>query len=161
MNRYGQNRNAFRRFLLWMSRTRRPDGPLLLLRLGIGAGMAWHGYRTLLGGDPPGSAMEGFIQNAIADELGWPFPEFFAYLAKGGELLGGVLVVLGLLTRPALLLLSSILGVAAFVFLSGSPVGERELALMYLLGCLVLLWMGPGRYSLDAWLLHPRRRRRL
>lgn len=157
MNRYGRSRNPFRRFLLAMARTRQPDGPLLLLRMGIGLGMAWHGAKTLLGGDPRGSAMEAFIHGAIEQGLGWPFPEFFGYLAKGGEFLGGVLVLLGLLTRPALVLLCSILGVAAFVFLSHSPLGERELALLYLLACLVLLWMGPGRFSLDAWLMHPRR----
>jgi putative oxidoreductase len=159
VNRYDQHRNPFRRFLLRMARTRRPDAGLLFLRIGLGLGMAWHGYNTLLGGDPPGSGMNSFIE-AIENVLAWPFPEFFAYLAKGGELLGGLLLVLGLLTRPALLLLSGILGVAAFVFLSGAPLGERELALLYLVGCLFLLWVGPGRYSVDALLLHPRRKRR-
>ena len=129
-----------------------------MLRVGLGLGIAWHGYATLFGGSADAPHMAGMIDALTANTPNMPFPEFFAYLATGGGLFGGVLIALGLLTRPALLLVSAVLAFAAFFFLQGSPFAERELTLIYLLGALVLLAIGPGRYSLDYWLLRPRSR---
>ncbi len=158
MNRYGRDGTAFRRLLLAMGRTGRPHAGMLLLRLGVGLGLAWHGYRTLSGSVDGEPAMRAFIDGPVAGTLGLPFPDFFGYLAKGGELVGGLLVAVGLLTRPALLLLTAVMAVAAFGVHAGAPLGERELALWYLLGCVVVLWTGPGRFSLDGLLAGPRRR---
>ena len=75
------------------------------------------------------------------------------------ELVGGVMLILGLLTRPAAFFLSGEMAVAYFK--GHSPQGfwpllnGGELAVLYCFVFLFLTVAGGGRYSLDA-LLRPR-----
>jgi putative oxidoreductase len=43
------------------------------------------------------------------------------------------------------------MAVAFFVHHAGDPLGERELALVYLLAFTTLALIGGGRWSLDRW----------
>ena len=70
------------------------------------------------------------------------------------EVVCAVLLIVGLLTRPASLGLVFTMAVAGFVvhgadplFMGGGP--SKEPALLYLAAYLLLLFTGPGRYSLD------------
>lgn len=81
-----------------------------------------------------------------------------------GEFLAGVLVTVGLFTRPAAFLILATMFVAGFVHHSGSPwflpaEGAREPALLYLLGALVIVIMGPGQISLDQKFFGEKKRR--
>ena len=97
---------------------------LLALRLFTGISMALaHG----LGKIPPS---EGFI-NATAN-LGFPFPSFFGWAAALSEFLGGILLAIGLFTRPAALFLSFTMLVAAFIRHAEDPFTGKEKALLYL-----------------------------
>lgn len=148
----------------------RNDAALLLLRLaGLGLALA-HGWGKVAmlsagRGDP-------FV-HAVAD-LGFPAPLFFAWASALTELLGGILVALGLGTRIAAGFATLNMAVAAFmrhhaltrlsalVGLVTVPPdtlkswGNPELALMYLVVFLTIALVGPGRLALDSLL---RRRR--
>ncbi|MEM1042336.1 MAG: DoxX family protein [Bacteroidota bacterium] len=126
------------------------DAGLLVLRLTAGLAMAFaHG----LGKVPPAP---GFVE--LTAGLGFPLPGLFAWAAGLAELAGGLLIAVGLLTRPAAFFLLFTMGVAFFLQHGGDPFGEREMAFLYGAFSLTLLLTGAGRFSLDA-LLQSRVRR--
>lgn len=121
------------------------DSGLLWLRVLMGLGMAWHGYGKVFGGP-----MAGMVEGVA--KMGFPMPEFFAWAAALSELLGGVFLVLGFMTRPAALFVAITMVVAAFVAHGPDPFKVKELALAYLVMAIALLLTGPGRLSIDGWL---------
>ncbi|MCP3169475.1 DoxX family protein [Myxococcus qinghaiensis] len=82
-------------------------------------------------------------------ELGFPFPLFFAWCASLAELVGGVLVAVGLFTRPAALFAGFTMLVALFRH-RADPFGRMELALLYLTVMVAVALIGGGPWSLDA-----------
>lgn len=122
------------------------DAALLLLRLFAGFAIAYfHG----LGKVPPSP---GFIEGVAS--MGFPLPMVFAWAAGFAELVGGLLLMIGLLTRPAALSLLFTMGVAFFVRHAADPFLEKEKAYVYGAIFLFLLLVGAGRFSLDHLLGH-------
>ena len=120
------------------------DAGLLVLRLFAGPALALaHGINKL----PPS---ERFLAGVV--EMGFPMPEVFAWAAGLAEFAGGLLLAIGLFTRPAAFFILVTMFVAAFVRQAGDPFTEREAAMLH--GCVALLYLiaGPGRFSLDATL---------
>lgn len=118
------------------------DLGLLLLRVIAGLALALaHG----MGKVPPSERFIGRVA-----EMGLPGPELFAWLAATAEFGGGILLALGLLTRPAALLICGTMLVVALLAHAGDPFGDREKAVLF--GAIALLYLlaGAGRYSLDA-----------
>lgn len=141
----------------------REDFGLFLLRLcGLGLALA-HGLGKVMG------LVAGTSQlPAAVEKLGFPMPGVFAWAAALGELVGGLMVALGLFTRVGAALAAFTMFVAAFLqhhafskllvnlrlrYLSEETLkawGNPELALMYLVVMLGILIMGPGRIAFDA-----------
>jgi putative oxidoreductase len=118
------------------------DAGLLVLRVSAGLLLALlHG----MGKIPPS---EGFISRTGA--MGFPLPVFFAWMAGIAEFFGGILLALGLLTRPAAVLVVLQFIVVVFIAHAGDPIGRRELGMLFGFIALALAFTGPGRYSLDA-----------
>lgn len=116
----------------------------LILRLFAGLSLALaHG----LGKMPP---TEGFISGV--GKLGFPAPTFFAWMAGLSEFAGGILLALGLFTRPAAFCIAFTMGTAAFLQHRNDLYQVKELALMYLAIALFFLLKGAGRISADAFL---------
>lgn len=92
---------------------------------------------------PPAPLVEGL------SAMGFPMPEVFAWLAALSEFAGGILLALGLLTRPAALFMTVTMGVAAFVAHASDPFEKKEMALLYLFISLFFLLHGAGRWSVD------------
>jgi putative oxidoreductase len=120
------------------------DAGLLLLRLWLGLSLLLlHGSSKLTGF----SKMSG----QFPDPLGVGSPTSLS-LAVFAEVVCALLLVLGLFTRLAALILSINMAVAFFVVhkaaLSGP--GSGELAFIYLAGFLTLVIAGAGRFSLDS-----------
>jgi putative oxidoreductase len=143
------------------------DAGLLLCRGIVGLLIAFgHG----LGKIQNPSGMAGHLQS-----MGFPAPTLASWLAAIGEFFGGLLLALGLLTRPAAFLVASTMSVAALTAHWSDPVfmmdaktvrtqkvengqtvivesrgGSKEMALLYLAPALMFLLTGSGRYGVDA-----------
>ena len=114
---------------------------LTLLRVFAGLVMAFaHGFGKL----PP---TEGFIGGVT--EMGLPLPNFMAWMASITESIGGILLAIGLLTRPVSFLLFMTMAVAAFGRHMNDPFKAKELALCYLVVYLVFMIRGAGKFSVD------------
>ncbi len=83
----------------------------------------------------------------------WGFPAYFTYVAGVLELFGGILLILGLLTRICGLLLAIEMGVA-FVKVhlphDWSNAHTAGLVLLLSTGSLVLAAVGAGAWSVDG-----------
>ena len=124
--------------------SRLSDLGLLLFRVFVGLALAWgHGINKL----PPS---EGFVAGVVA--MGFPAPLVFAWAAGLAEFVGGHLIALGLLTRPAALFAAVTMFVAAFIRQAGDPFTDIEKALLFLAAAALLMLAGAGRYSLDAFI---------
>ena len=117
---------------------------LLWLRVLTGLGMIYHGQGKLF---EPGR-MEGFAKG-VAD-MGFPIPEVFAWAAALSEFGGGILLVLGLATRPAALMVFITMAVAAFIRHGDDPFSKKELALAYWVISGAVLCLGAGAWSVDS-----------
>jgi putative oxidoreductase len=115
---------------------------LLLLRVGLGAIFIYHGYPKLFATLP--RTVEFFAS------IG--FPAFMVYVAGVVELFGGALLLAGLFTRVAGLLLAGQMAVAIWKVHLGKgilAVNEYEFPLVLALAAFVLVTTGPGLVSLD------------
>lgn len=128
---------------------------LLLIRVFLGLGIAAHGYQKLAGE----GGLAGFT--GYLTSLGVPYPQYAAYLSVGAELVGGVLLAVGFLTRFVALALAINMFVAVITvhrtsyFLDNQPPG-MEYALNLGIVFLALVFTGPGRYSIDNRLFRRR-----
>lgn len=113
---------------------------LLLLRIYAGVSIAQAGLDKL--------PTSNWFAADVA-ELGFPFPKLFAFAAVMSEFAGGWLLVVGLLTRPAGLLLSVTMGVAAFASHAEVPFFAIHESRLYFWIFVTLTLTGAGRISLD------------
>lgn len=114
---------------------------LAALRIFAGLTMAFaHGLGKL----PPSEQLIGGVS-----ALGFPAPEFFAWSASLAEFAGGLLLALGLLTRPAAGLMAFTMMVAAFGAHAADPFSIKEMSLLYLSISLFFVFHGAGRWSAD------------
>ena len=130
--------------------TRWNDHGLLVLRLGVGLIFLVHGLQKALVLGPGGVA--GFF-----DAVGIPLPYANAVFVMSLEVLGGLALLVGGLTRVFAPLLAATMAVAIVTvhlpsgfFMAGNG---YEFALMMLLAAGALSLTGAGAYSLDARLV--------
>jgi putative oxidoreductase len=117
-----------------------PDAGLLLLRLWLGLSMLWlHGWSKLM------NLFAGKME--FLDPLGiGQTPSFI--LTVLAEVGCSALLVIGLWTRWAAVILAFTMGVAFFV-VNGGDFAKAELGWLYLGGYLVLFAAGAGKFSVD------------
>ncbi len=108
------------------------------LRIVTGLLLLWHGTQKLFG---------------FPKEIGVEVPAFIVYVAGPIELIGGILVAIGLFTRPAAFLCSGLMA-SAYWMAHGTKhlfplINGGELAVLY---CFVFLFIaanGAGIWSAD------------
>lgn len=126
---------------------------LLILRLALGLIFVLHGWMNLVAGQ------ESFIREMLA-MVGWAAPNYLVWSITAMELLGGIALMLGVLTRYASALLAMEMLVAVVLFhlrqgffivaVPNAPLAygfEYHLALVGGLVCLTLC--GPGAFALQ------------
>lgn len=115
---------------------------LLILRIGAGGMMVYgHGWPKL--------ANFGEISQKFADPLGTG-PTLALALTVGAEFFCSLIVVLGLATRLAAIPPAITMFIAGFMIHAADPWVKKELAFLYLVMFMTLVFTGPGRLSLDA-----------
>ena len=119
---------------------------LAVIRIIVGMFMVYHGWEVF-----DRAAMQGYA--------GWDqfksmsSPALMVYLGKGAELLAGLLLAAGCLTRlAALALILTMLYISFFVGHGKIWYDDQHPFLFVLLG-LVFIFSGPGSWSIDG-LLH-------
>lgn len=114
---------------------------LTILRVAAGLLMAsLHG----LGKVPPSEQLIGGVS-----ALGFPMPTLFAWAAGLAELLGGIFLAVGFLTRPSAFFLAFTMFVAAFGRHLADPWDVKELSVIYLTIYLIFFTRGSGKFSID------------
>ncbi len=115
------------------------DWALLFLRIVVGAIFIYHGYQKWAMTDPTTTVL----------------------VLKFLEPIAGVAILIGVVTEIAVLLLGIVMVGAIYMKMTGfgqAPLdffgtfgggGKWEFDLMILAGCIVLLFLGAGRYSVD------------
>lgn len=118
----------------------------LLLRLSVGGLMLFHGIHKLKSG-------LGFIEKSLVDA---GLPAFLSYGVLVGEILAPLLVVLGILSRPAALLEAFVMVMAVYLVHAGELFSltqhgghALELQFLYLFGSLAIVFLGSGKYSVS------------
>ncbi len=99
----------------------------------------------------------------IVTQSGIPFPEINAMAASATEMIGGCLLIIGFLMFPASLMLAGVMAVAFVTnYLPDMPTTSVLGAIKFLayniefLYVLIFAWLmfeGPGKLSLDYWLM--------
>ena len=135
--------------------TRMGDFGLFILRAGFGLAMAiGHGMGKVYHDGSVGMS-EQFLGGVRAMSL--PAPTAMAWIAALTELIGGILLALGLFTRPVALALVVNMTVAAFVAMKDAPLFStngmnKEFPLLFLVVFLTFVFTGAGRFSFDKFL---------
>jgi putative oxidoreductase len=118
---------------------------LLVLRLALGIAFMYHGYPKLISDTP----------HSVQMMVKMGFPGYFAYIAGVIELFGGGLLVIGLFTRGAALILVLEMGIAlARVHIPAVgiyAVTKYDLPLVFGAAAVALATTGAGVISLDAF----------
>lgn len=117
----------------------------LLLRLAVGGLMLFHGVHKLIDG------VDGISGMLAAQGL----PTFIAYGVLVGEVVAPVLIVVGIFTRPAALVLAFtmvvawlMVGVGKTGALDQTGAWAIENLVYFFIGGLAIAFLGAGRYSL-------------
>ena len=127
------------------------DLGLLLLRIGIGIAFIAHGYPKLFMGGAAGLA-KGLAASGI------PGGVFAAYLAGAAEFFGGIALILGLFFRPVTIFMAFTMLVALIFHLNlGDNFIKYSHALESSILFIALIFIGPGKFSLDEKLFGPAR----
>jgi len=119
---------------------------LLIIRVGLGIMFIYHGYPKLMGGPKEWTELGGSMKYVGIHFL----PLVWGLLAAATELLGGFLLIIGLAFRPVCILLFINLVIAALMHLrTGGGLGEAAHAVEDAIVFAGLIFIGPGKYSVD------------
>lgn len=128
----------------------------LILRIGLGAVLIAHGLQKLFGWWG-GQGITGF-KDSLSD-AGYQHADILTYVAAGGEIVAGVLLVLGLFTPLAAAGVLAYLVNGLLAGVSGHshprsfpyflPAGHEYQITLIVVAVAVIL-IGPGRYGFDA-----------
>ncbi|RFS13967.1 DoxX family protein [Emticicia sp. C21] len=115
---------------------------LAIIRIITGLLMVYHGLEIF-----QSSQMQEYASwDSIKD---MPFPAFWAYLGKGAELVGGVLLAVGFMTRTAAILIAGTMLFITFKIGGGKFWYEAQHPFLFVLLALVYFFTGPGKWSVD------------
>ncbi|MCD9624253.1 DoxX family protein [Rhabdothermincola salaria] len=123
----------------------RPAAPIIL-RVILGGLFVWHGVDKFQSGID--------MVESMFDMWGVPLPGLAAPLVAVVEIVGGIALILGLMTRASAMVLSVVM-IGALVYVKGDvglipmDAAGAEVDLAYLGGLLALVALGPGPLSVD------------
>lgn len=124
------------------------NGGLFLIRAIVGCFLIYHGW-------------EMFDQTKINNYLQWEqfsnsSGKFMVYRGKTGELIGGILLLLGLFTRIGCLIIIGVMSYITFFLGKGIIWYDDQHPFLFVLIALAFFFTGPGNFSLDNLLFKKR-----
>jgi putative oxidoreductase len=117
---------------------------LAICRIVVGAVLVYHGQQKVMGNVDDLASM--------LQQRGWPLPWFQAFAASYIEFAGGVLLIVGLFTRPVALSITLLFFVIVVVFHGADAFSTKELGILYLMFGALFFATGGGRFSVDHYL---------
>lgn len=115
---------------------------IAVIRIVVGLLMVYHGIEVF-----DSELMEGYIKWDVFKNKA---ATFMVYLGKSSELIAGIFLTLGLLTRVgAIILLGTMLYITFFVG-QGRFWYQDQHPFMFVLFAVLFFFTGPGAWSLDA-----------
>jgi putative oxidoreductase len=119
---------------------------ILVMRIGLGAMMITHGYPKLMGGPE----LWGKIGLSMGNMGVHSYATFWGFMAAFAEGIGGLFVLLGLFFRPACILITFTMIVAAAHHIhAGDGLKGAGHAIELAFAYFGLIFIGPGKYSVD------------
>jgi putative oxidoreductase len=118
---------------------------LVMLRIVTGLLMAYHGLEVF-----DSKLMSGYLEWDSIKSL--PAPKFMIYLGKGLELVTGICLALGFITRLAALFMFIDMMFVCFKVASGKFYYEDQHPFIFGLLALVFFFTGPVKFGLDNYL---------
>lgn len=115
---------------------------LALIRVITGVLMIYHGLELF-----DAEKIKGYGQ--WLSDLKFPAPVLMAYLGKGAEFAGGILLLLGFFTRSAALLIAVTMLVVSFFMGNGKLFTDDQHPFLFVLLAMLFFFTGPGHWSLD------------
>lgn len=128
---------------LFQSKPLWPGYGLAIARIITGAFLIYHGAEIWTNSE----AMNAYPQWEQFKRL--PSPKLWVYAGKACELLAGILLLLGLWTRLASLILIGTMGFITFFVGNGEPWYADQHPFLFVLLGWVFLCAGPGALSID------------
>jgi putative oxidoreductase len=113
----------------------------LLLRLALGFSMAVHGYQKVV--------PHGALHHSVHYIVSMGFPLWLAYTSVFTELVGGVFLILGLLTRLAAAMVATNMLVAFFIVGVYQGFGIYNYILILAASAIMLVFYGAGALATD------------
>lgn len=118
---------------------------LFILRVGIGAiFVIYHGWDKIMDGPDRWEKLGHNMSNLGINFL----PTFWGFMAAFAEFGGGILLILGLFTRPAAFLMAFTMLVAVLKSMAAHNSFTHPLEMLAVFTALIFL--GAGKWSLDA-----------
>ncbi len=118
---------------------------LLLIRLGIGFSFVYfHGWEKISGGVDKWEMLGNQMQYAGIHFL----PVFWGFMAALAEFGGGILITIGLFTRPAAFFMAFTMLVANLMHYHKAGLEAHPFEMLFIF--IALFLMGAGKYSLDS-----------
>ena len=131
---------------MWSSLNKYNDLALLFLRLGVGGFMIWlKGWTNLSAGVKQWAKMGNAMQQVEITFV----PEVWGFIAAFAQSVGAVFFILGLFFRPAALLLFLTMLIGAIFEVRVNSWGSAHHALNLAVLFFALLFIGPGKFSID------------
>ena len=115
---------------------------LALMRIVVGIFMIYHGW-------------EVFDKTKMNEYAAWDFFKnkssgtFLAYLGKGAELVGGIMLTIGFMTRLACVILAGTMLFVAFIMGHGRIWYEDQYPFLFVVLAIIFFFAGPGSWSVD------------
>lgn len=123
---------------------------LVMLRIVTGLLIAYHGLEIF-----DSKLMSGYLEWDSIKSL--PAPKFMTYLGKSLELVTGICLALGLLTRISALFMFVDMMFVCFKVAGGKFYYEDQHPFLFALLALVFFFTGPVKFGLDNYLFNPKR----
>ena len=122
---------------------------LFLVRITVGFFMIYHGLEIFSAEKMNGYLQWDMFKNSSSGKM-------MVYAGKGAELIGGVMLSFGLLTRIAALILAGTMSYISFFVGKGIIWYDDQHPFLFVLLALLFLVIGGGRFSIDYLLFNKR-----